>query len=148
MFFFMKSKSWLRSLFVFKQNWLAAAAEACLLLVFRQQVQTVVVGGPDLLSSSTGAALALCNPFLHSSEALKQWELTSPCQSSMVGNLFSGDRTQQMKIRVTTGGQAENRTKREHQRGVKRAAIMEGVCFVDASKEGNVSRFINVSPET
>ncbi|XP_004066528.1 histone-lysine N-methyltransferase SETDB2 isoform X1 [Oryzias latipes] len=74
-----------------------------------QQVQTVVVGGPDLLSSSTG------------------------------------DRTQQMKIRVTTGGQAENRTKREHQRGVKRAAIMEGVCFVDASKEGNVSRFINHS---
>uniref|UniRef100_A0A8C7XTR8 Histone-lysine N-methyltransferase SETDB2 n=1 Tax=Oryzias sinensis TaxID=183150 RepID=A0A8C7XTR8_9TELE len=52
---------------------------------------------------------------------------------------------QQMKIRLTTGGQAENRTKREHQRGVKRAAIMEGVCFVDASKEGNVSRFINHS---
>uniref|UniRef100_A0A3P9J611 Histone-lysine N-methyltransferase SETDB2 n=1 Tax=Oryzias latipes TaxID=8090 RepID=A0A3P9J611_ORYLA len=52
---------------------------------------------------------------------------------------------QQMKIRLTTGSQAENRTKREHQRGVKRAAIMEGVCFVDASKEGNVSRFINHS---
>lgn len=30
-------------------------------------------------------------------------------------------------------------------RGLKRSARVEDVCVVDASKEGNVSRFINVS---
>lgn len=32
------------------------------------------------------------------------------------------------------------------QRGQKRAAEMDDVCLIDATKEGNVSRFINVSP--
>lgn len=38
-----------------------------------------------------------------------------------------------------------NGTKTDERMNLKRTAKMEDICFMDASKEGNVSRFLNVS---
>lgn len=46
---------------------------------------------------------------------------------------------------ATAEGQEVGESKTEVRRILKRAAEVEDVCLVDASKEGNVSRFINVS---
>ncbi|XP_072235301.1 histone-lysine N-methyltransferase SETDB2-like isoform X1 [Leuresthes tenuis] len=62
---------------------------------------------------------------------------------SAVGCRVSGDMQQEKVSTATAHG--VNGTKTDSQRSLKRAALMEDVCFVDASVEGNVSRFINHS---
>lgn len=67
----------------------------------------------------------------------------------MIGSSPSGD--QETKVSMTTGGpdaaRSVNGTKMESLRSLKRAMREEDVYFLDASKEGNVSRFINVRDE-
>ncbi|XP_041834343.1 histone-lysine N-methyltransferase SETDB2 isoform X2 [Melanotaenia boesemani] len=47
------------------------------------------------------------------------------------------------KVATTTAAKGVNGELRGSHLSLKRAAVMEDVCFVDGSKEGNVSRFIN-----
>uniref|UniRef100_A0A3Q4N8G8 Histone-lysine N-methyltransferase SETDB2 n=1 Tax=Neolamprologus brichardi TaxID=32507 RepID=A0A3Q4N8G8_NEOBR len=55
-----------------------------------------------------------------------------------------GDQEQDEKVASMSESAGVNGTKASM--SLKRAAKVDEVCFVDASKEGNVSRFINVSP--
>lgn len=57
---------------------------------------------------------------------------------------MSGDQEQDEKVASMLESAGVNGTKASM--SLKRAAKVDEVCFVDASKEGNVSRFINVSP--
>lgn len=63
----------------------------------------------------------------------------------MAGNCSSGDQSQSEK--KAANPEAANGTKVEanKQKNLKRTAKLEEVYLIDATKEGNVSRFINVS---
>ncbi|KAM4559747.1 histone-lysine N-methyltransferase SETDB2 isoform 2-T2 [Odontesthes bonariensis] len=66
-----------------------------------------------------------------------------PESTSAVGCRGSADLQEESVSTATACG--VNGTKTDGQRSLKRATVMEDVCFVDASVEGNVSRFINHS---
>ncbi|XP_069577369.1 histone-lysine N-methyltransferase SETDB2 isoform X1 [Brachyistius frenatus] len=78
----------------------------------RNQVQTVLVGGPQPTTPSAGD---------HPQEAQRETVATATAVQGVNGTSASG------------------------QRSLKRAAQMEDVCFLDGSREGNVSRFLNHS---
>ncbi|XP_026219556.1 histone-lysine N-methyltransferase SETDB2 isoform X2 [Anabas testudineus] len=68
-------------------------------------------------------------------------ESSSPSAGEMTGSCSSGE-----KKKATTSGAANvTKVETDKQSGLKRTVNVEGVYFVDATKEGNVSRFINHS---
>lgn len=69
------------------------------------------------------------------------FKFNSVSEGEMTGSCSSGE-----KKKATTSGAANvTKVETDKQSGLKRTVNVEGVYFVDATKEGNVSRFINVS---
>ncbi|KAM9328272.1 histone-lysine N-methyltransferase SETDB2 [Pholidichthys leucotaenia] len=75
-------------------------------------------------------------------------EQKSPMASGSISEMTfpSGEQAQEEMVAMMTASEDVGSTKSSGQKSLKRAAMEdEDVCFVDASREGNVSRFINHS---
>lgn len=94
-------------------------------LLDRDKIQTVLVGGPELSSPSSGSSLRLGDMAAVRGRVAE----TPPLRCGVNAG---------KAVAVTTNGTES---------GLKRAPKAEDVYFVDATREGNVGRFINHSCE-
>uniref|UniRef100_A0A1A8BVD4 Histone-lysine N-methyltransferase SETDB2 n=1 Tax=Nothobranchius kadleci TaxID=1051664 RepID=A0A1A8BVD4_NOTKA len=110
-----------------------------------------ILDGRSNLVETPPPSSALTSPPLHVPVIQRPAESNTPPQNQSPTALTEGPDQKSPSaadmpkgtVAMTTETQEVSSTKPNAQRSLKRGAEMEEVCFIDANKEGNVSRFIN-----